>query len=448
MSSYEVNFDGLVGQTHSYAGLSSGNIASTSNASEKSYPRQAVKQGLDKMKYVRDLGLKQGVLAPQQRPDLSILKRLGFYGTDAQIIDKAFKKAPHLLNACYSASSMWTANAATISPSADTKDSKVHFTPANLVNKFHRSIEHKVTGNILKAIFADSRYFSHHKALPSGNFFGDEGAANHTRLCEDYGREGVEFFVYGRQFNDQVEPKTKKFEARQSIEASLAIARLHKLKESKTVYAQQNPDVIDQGVFHNDVIGVGNKNTYFYHEQAFVNHDEVVKNLKTSFGDSLFNFVKVKTSEVPLKDAISSYLFNGQLISLPNGENSLIAPLECKKNKVVYNYIENNLLKITPIKSVHYMDVTQSMRNGGGPACLRLRVVLNKEELTATNQATLLTDDLYHRLHSWADRHYRDELCQADLADPNLITEVRSGLDELTQILKLGSVYPFQKNIS
>lgn len=442
---FEINFDGLVGQTHNYAGLSSGNIASTSNAKDKSFPKKAVKQGLDKMKYLRDLGLKQGVLAPQQRPDLNILRKLGFTGNDTQVIEKAFKKAPHLLNACYSASAMWTANAATVSPSADTNDHKVHFTPANLINKFHRSIEHKVTGNILKAMFNDENHFVHHDALPSGNYFGDEGAANHTRLCSEYGRPGVEFFVYGRKFDDQSHPKTKIFEARQSLEASQAIARLHGLKESHTIFAQQNPDIIDQGVFHNDVIGVGNRNAYFYHEQSFVDLAATKNELQRKFEGGNLDLIEVSSKDIPVKDAVNSYLFNSQLITLPNGELSLIAPLECTKINSVYNYIENKLIKETSITSVHYLDVTQSMKNGGGPACLRLRVTLNELELNKMNQGVILTDELYTQLHTWADKHYRDELSQYDLADPKLIIEVQTALDELTSLLQIGSIYPFQQ---
>lgn len=448
MSAFEVNFDGLVGQTHNYAGLSSGNIASTNNAKNKSYPRKAVKQGLDKMKYVRDLGLKQGVLAPQQRPDLQTLKQLGFTGSHTQIIEKAAKQAPHLLNACYSASAMWTANAATTSASPDTKDGKVHFTSANLVNKFHRSIEHNVTSKILQAMFKNERFFQHHQALPAGNYFGDEGAANHTRLCSNYHQEGINFFVFGRYFDERKGPQTKKYEARQSFEASLAIARLHGLSADRTIFAQQNPDVIDQGVFHNDVIGVGNRNAYFYHEKSFVHLEKTKEELKQRFGQEELHLIEVKTSDLPIKDAVDSYLFNSQLITLPNNKLSLIAPSECQKVKSVYNYIEKKLIKESPITSVHYLDVTQSMKNGGGPACLRFRVCLNEEELNATNQAVLLTDELYHRLHLWADKHYRDQLCQDDLRDPTLIDEVRTGLDELTKILQLGSVYPFQQSSS
>ena len=232
------------------------------------------------MKSLHDLGMLQGVLAPQSRPDLNTLRRLGFTGTDSQVIQQAAKKDPALLASCYSASSMWTANAATISPSSDCPDGRLHFTPANLVNRFHRSIEHDTTGLILRATFANEDHFSHHQALPSSDHFGDEGAANHTRFCQSYGKTGVEFFVYGQHaFNGQA-PKPTKYPARQSLEASQAVARLHGLKDEQVVFAQQNPDVIDAGVFHNDVIAVGNGNVSFYHQHAFLNTQKVNHNLQ------------------------------------------------------------------------------------------------------------------------------------------------------------------------
>jgi succinylarginine dihydrolase len=85
------------------------------------------------------------------------------------------------------------------------------------------------------------------------------------------------------------------------------------------------------------------------------------------------------------------------------------------------------------------------MRNGGGPACLRLRVVLNEQERQAVNPAVLMSDALFGRLNTWVDKHYRDQLSEADLADPQLMIESRTALDELTQILQLGSVYSFQR---
>jgi succinylarginine dihydrolase len=444
MQHVEMNFDGLVGPTHNYAGLSYGNVASLNNAKGVSQPKQAALQGLFKMKTLADLGMHQGVLAPQARPDLSVLRRLGFSGTDAQVLNKAAKSDPVILSACYSASSMWTANAATVSPSADTTDGKVHFTPANLTNKFHRSIEPEVTGRILRATFNDPNVFVHHQHLPENDHFGDEGAANHTRFCSSYDQSGVEFFVYGRHAFDANQPAPKKFPARQTFEASQAVARLHGLTEDNTVFALQNPDVIDQGVFHNDVISVGNQNVLFYHQQAFAQTESVLDEIQRKMGQTQMHFIQVPTEQVTINDAVRSYLFNTQIITLPNGEMTIIAPMECQENPAVYQYLNDLVQQSTPIKHVQYIDVKQSMQNGGGPACLRLRVALKKHEQAAINQHTRLTDAKFIELNQWVEKHYRDELAIADLADPSLLLESQSALDELTQILHLGSVYPFQ----
>ncbi|MGS0679838.1 N-succinylarginine dihydrolase [Shewanella sp. 125m-7] len=445
MKHFEANFDGLVGPTHNYAGLSFGNVASLNNAAANSSPKDAAKQGLKKAKALADLGLVQGMLAPQERPDLHTLRRIGFTGTDAAILNKAAKEAPALLRACCSASSMWTANAATVSPSADTHDGKLHFTPANLVDKLHRSIEPVTTGNILQATFNDSRYFKHHQHLPEHASFGDEGAANHTRLCNEYGHAGVELFVYGQEATNPSAPKPQKFPARQTLEASQAVARLHQLEDDGTVYIQQNPDVIDQGVFHNDVIAVGNQNVLFYHEQAFLNTQAKLTEIKQKFGESALHFVEVPTSKVAIQDAVKSYLFNTQVVTLPSGEMAIIAPTNCQENPAVFAYLNELVTLDTPIKQVLYFDVKQSMQNGGGPACLRLRVAMNQDEVAAVNQHTLMNDGLFTRLNQWVDKHYRDRLLVEDLADPQLIIESRTALDELTQIMKLGSVYQFQR---
>ncbi|MFM2478420.1 N-succinylarginine dihydrolase [Celerinatantimonas sp. MCCC 1A17872] len=445
MKHYEVNFDGLVGPTHNYAGLSFGNVASLSNAKAISNPKEAAKQGLAKMKSLHDLGLIQGVLAPQERPDLTTLRRLGFTGANAKVLEKAASQSPQALLACYSASSMWTANAATISPSADTQDGRVHITPANLIDKFHRSIEPDVTGAILKATFRDSKYFIHHRHLPSHPDFGDEGAANHTRLCSDYGRAGLELFVYGRSCYDSSLPFPKKYPARQTLEASQAVARLHRLDEDTALFVQQNPDVIDQGVFHNDVIAVGNQNVLFYHEQAFVDALKLQDDIRHRLPDTQMHFIEVAQQQVGLDDAVKSYLFNTQLVSLNDGSMAIIAPTDCEETPSVKAYLDELLTKNTPIQKIHYFDVKQSMRNGGGPACLRLRVALSEQEVNAVNQHTILDDQLFETLNRWIEKHYRDRFSFDDMRDPSLITESYTALDELTQILKLGSVYPFQQ---
>ncbi|PYG77301.1 MULTISPECIES: N-succinylarginine dihydrolase [unclassified Pseudomonas] len=447
MKSYEVNFDGLVGPTHNYGGLSYGNVASQSNSQQGSNPREAARQGLAKMKALADLGFKQGVLAPQERPDVAALRRLGFSGSDAEVIQRAAKEAMPLLVASCSASSMWVANAATVSPSADTADGRVHFTAANLNCKYHRSIEHPTTSRVLGAMFNNEKHFAHHAALPAVAQFGDEGAANHTRFCRAYGEPGVEFFVYGRSAFDSRYPAPQKYPARQTLEASQAVARLHGLSDGGVVYAQQNPAVIDQGVFHNDVISVGNGEVLFYHEDAFLETDTVLGQLRAKLASKGGNFqaICVPRAEVTVEDAVRSYLFNSQLLSRDDGSMLLVVPEECRNNERVWAYLGQLTSQGGPVKEVKVFDLKQSMQNGGGPACLRLRVALKESELAAVNQGVIMTAPLYDTLGGWVDKHYRDRLSDADLADPQLLVECRTALDELTQILKLGSVYPFQR---
>ncbi|WP_137885308.1 N-succinylarginine dihydrolase [Pseudomonas sp. 2FE] len=447
-NAYEVNFDGLVGPTHNYGGLSYGNVASQGNSQQVSSPKDAAKQGLAKMKALMEMGFKQGVLAPQERPAVAALRNLGFTGTDAEVIQRAAKEAMPLLVASCSASNMWTANAATVSPSADTADGRVHFTAANLNCKFHRSLEHPTTSRVLGAMFANQQHFAHHAALPAVSQFGDEGAANHTRFCKSYGEAGVEFFVFGRSAFDSRFPEPQRYPARQTLEASQAVARLHGLGEAGVVYAQQNPAVIDQGVFHNDVIAVGNGEVLFYHEDAFLDTEKVLAELHDKLGrrGGRFRAVCVPRDAVTVEDAVKSYLFNSQLLSRADGSMLLIVPEECRNNERVWSYLARLTAEDGPISEVKVFDLKQSMQNGGGPACLRLRVALNEGELNAVNPGVIMTPSLYDTLNLWVDKHYRDRLAETDLADPQLLVECRSALDELTQILKLGSVYPFQIN--
>ncbi len=443
MNAHEFNFDGLVGPTHNYSGLSFGNIASKNNSGAIANPKLAALQGLAKMKALHDRGFKQGVLAPHERPSIATLRALGFTGSDTALIEAAAKHAPMLLNGAASASPMWAANAATVSPSANTNDGRVHFTAANLNNKFHRSIEHLTTSRILKSMFAHDVYFAHHAALPNCPQMGDEGAANHTRFCSRYGAPGVELFVYGASGFDMAVAAPKRFPARQTREASLAVARLHGLNETRTVFAQQNPDVIDAGVFHNDVIAVGNGKVLFCHEHAFLNQQKVIGEIAQKFGPE-FVAIEVSDEEVRVRDAVSSYLFNSQLLTRADGDMLLVVPDECRTNASVWAYLQKLLLLDTPIKELLVFDLRESMRNGGGPACLRLRVELNEAEVSVVNPGVLMSDALYPTLIAWVEKHYRDQVGEKDLADPALLMECRTALDELSRILGLGNVYPFQ----
>ena len=447
MKFFEVNFDGLVGPTHNYSGLSLGNVASAKHKNVVSYPKKAALQGLAKMKALLDLGFHQAVLPPQERPHILSLKNLGYKGTSFEILQQVATSNPILLNQLSSASCMWTANAATIAPSCDSQDGKVHLTPANLHNKLHRSIEHPQTERVLKKIFADPKHFVVHSALPSHDVFGDEGAANHTRLCESFGDKGLHLFVYGKSAFDTTKPVPQNFPARQTLEACEALIRLHQLPTCQTLCLQQNPDMIDAGVFHNDVISVGTLNTFFYYDLAFVDTGSAIQTLQDRYFALTKNnleTISVPSKDISVQDVVSSYLFNTQL--LQQGQNKiLIAPTECENNPTIKQYLDALVSNdATSISQVLYFDLRESMQNGGGPACLRQRIVLSDVELKAAHAGVFLTPELYITLTKWVEKYYWDEIRPNDLADPKLLLTANAALDELSQILNLGTIYDFQ----
>ncbi len=442
MTAIEANFDGLVGPTHHYAGLSFGNEASLRNQHRVSNPKLAALQGLKKMKALADMGLVQGVIPPHERPHLPMLRRLGFNGSDSQILAAAGRQAPDLLSAVSSASAMWVANAATVCPSADALDGRVHFTVANLNNKFHRAIEPDTTEALLAAIFRQRDYFQIHSALPGVARLGDEGAANHNRLAVNHGDAGLQLFVFG---HSEAHPgaSPQRYPARQTLAASQAVARLNQVDPLRMLAVQQNPAVIDAGVFHNDVIAVTNRQVLLCHERAFVNPQGLYRLLHERVPG--FTLLEVPERQVSVQDAVNSYLFNSQLVSLPDDGMALILPGEAEQHPAVRGWLEGMEAQGGPVSQLHYFDLRESMANGGGPACLRLRVVLTEAELAAVNPAVLMNDALFQRLNDWVNRWYRDRLTVADLVDPQLLEESRGALDELTRLLDLGPVYPFQQ---
>lgn len=435
---YEVNFDGLIGPSHNYGGLSDGNLASAKNAGDVSSPREAALQGLEKMRRMVRAGLKQGVLPPLERPSSDLLMATGFGNRGDNEIEEAARYHPAILKAAYSASSMWTANAATVSPSADTQDGRLHFTTANLSTMLHRSIEHPDTTALLHAIFENDKHFCVHPALPLHSDYADEGAANHVRLCGSHGESAVEVFVFGRDGNDA---KTD-FPARQTLLASQCISGSHGLNHARTVMVRQSRQAIDAGAFHNDVVCVGSLDTLFFHELAFEDTQQALSEIRSA-SEGLFELkpVLVPNDEVPLQDAISSYLFNSQLLQIP-GEDRLVlvAPTETQDNQSTRDYCQRLVESNGPIGRVDFVDVRQSMRNGGGPACLRLRVVMTDAELAACHQGVMLDDAKINALQDVVKRTYRAQLAPTDLADPNFAGECINARAELLKVLELDAL--------
>ena len=432
----EVNFDGLVGPTHNYAGLSLGNRASMASARSASNPRRAALQGLAKMRRLHQLGLAQGILPPHQRPDPTSLRRLGFEpGTP---LGDVAAVAPSLPAVLMSASPMWAANAATVSPSPDTADGRLHLTPANLISTTHRALEPEQALAILRGVFADRDWFRVHAPLPAAAPFADEGAANHGRLCEHHGATGIHVFVFGREADEPMADGG--FPRRQTRLAGQLIARSHGLLQARVRFVRQSSAAIDAGAFHNDVVSVINQNVVLAHEEAFEDGTEVVEKLPGA------RTVVVPSCRVPLGDAVSSYLFNSQLVTLPDGSMSLIAPAEVAETPSTATWVAEAVEDPgNPIAAVETIDLRESMRNGGGPACLRLRVVMSPEERAALRGRVIVDDGLLDRLEQWVDAHYRDELSADDLLDPALEDESLRALDELTTILELPNLYPFQR---
>lgn len=441
MTLREYNFDGLVGPTHGYAGLSAGNLASARHAGRPGNPREAALQGLEKMRRVAELGAGQGLLLPQPRPDTAVLARLGFGNDPVRALAAVQASAPRLLQAVSSASAMWAANAATAAPSCDTTDGRVHLTVANLSSLFHRSLEAETTSKVFRAVFGDTGRFDVHDAVPPG--FGDEGAANHTRLVA--GDQVVHLFAWGRSRLNESPAHPRRFVARQTLEASQSVARLNHLRLDQAIFWQQSPHGIDAGSFHTDVLAVGNESFLMLHEMAFVEHEELLQRLRNKLGDGL-SICLATPAELPVKDAVNSYPFNSQVLSIRDDKMVILAPEEARENPRARAFLERVVDEDNPIEALHYIDVNASMLNGGGPACLRLRVPLTDTEAAALTGRVLFNAELYDDLVAWVKRCYRDRLVAADLADPQLLFEVHEALDALTQILQVGAIYDFQRS--
>jgi succinylarginine dihydrolase len=430
----ELQIDGLVGPTHNFSGLSFGNTASTASSGKTSRPRAAALEGLDKMALVAGLNAPQAFLPPHPRPDVAFLRRMvGAAGSLADLLERAYQLSPALLAAAWSSSPMWTANAATVFPSVDTIDGRVHLVTANLHTQLHRSIEPAHTQFLLSWLFGDRSKFEVHPALPGHTLLRDEGAANQMRVAGSHSGKGVHILVYGQSDDGGHNPVG--FPARQSRRASQATALVGNAMADRVMYVQQSPVAIDAGAFHNDVVAVANESLLLAHEQAFVmSPSELAAQASKACGSEISCLV-AEAEELPLAEAIRTYLFNSQLLSTAGGM-TLVAPAECQSSPQVQAVIGRWLASGKQLSDVRYVSVRESMSNGGGPACLRLRVPLTPLELSTVNRELLLTPAKLSTLRTFVEKRYPESIRPEELRDSvlarhclDLVSDLYSTLD-------------------
>jgi succinylarginine dihydrolase len=399
------------------------------------------------MRFLRDRGFVQGILPPHERPHLASLRNLGFTGKDDAIMRAAHEKLPQIFSSLCSSSSMWAANAATVSPSFDSLDSKVHISPANLVTMLHRSIEADFAHRIFSLIFANADLFSVHPPLLAHDIFSDEGAANHNRLAPQHGMRGLQIFVYGKE-TSLFSQKSIKYPARQSKIANVALAMRHRLHEDHVLNIEQNHVAIDHGAFHNDVVAVANQQVLLCHELAFADRHHTIEKIRINY-EKIFNesplIIEISNRDLPIDDAVMSYIFNSQLLSKPDGTMLLFAPQECQGNARAHAAIARILDGTNPIDEVCYFDVSESMANGGGPACLRLRLLLTDRERKALKGDVVLTDQAFDELARIINTFYVDELTLEHFFDASFLHTCQRALEEIASVIGLGAIYDFQR---
>jgi len=335
---------------------------------------------------------------------------------------------------------MWAANVATVIPSSDSVDGRCHVVVANLVATPHRALEGAARVAMLRQLFRDPARVVVHDPLPPNPVLSDEGAANHCRLGASPADRGWHLFVYGRAPDTPQRDLPRAFPARQTSEASMAVARLGQLHLDRGVFVRQHPRAIDAGAFHNDVVMVGDGARLLLHEYCLVEQARVVRTLQQEF--PALRVSEVAQRDLSLRRAVTSYLFNSQLLRTSQGY-VLLAPVQSSSGaaaRVIQRWLEEGVLA-----QVLFQELDQSMAGGGGPACLRLRLPLTHDELATLAPGVRLDAARLQRLEAWVDQYYRETLTSADLADPALLRETQEALDALTQILELGAMYSFQR---
>jgi succinylarginine dihydrolase len=435
----EVIFVGLPGPTHNYSGLARDNVAASLNRGSTSNPKQAALQALELARLLCTLGIEAAILPPQLRPHLPPLRER-YTGRDEEVIIQAARDDLELLEKMSSSSAMWAANAATIVAGPDSRDHKLHLTSANLHTNMHRRIEAQATHRVLSAIFGDAEHCAVHAPLDAAKGLRDEGAANHMRLAPQHAQAGLNVFVYGTD-GSPGDPET----ARQTLAASKQVARQSGLDETGALFVKQNPAVIREGVFHNDVIAVSNASVLLVHEQAYGGGKADIARIEKAYaqrtGHTLTTLI-IGDGDLSVEEAVHTYFFNSQIVTRPDGRMAIIAPVEVKDlyaGKAARLMEAIRLDPGNPIAEIHFADLRQSMNNGGGPACLRLRVPMSDAQIAAVKKHTNVLADaaLLTQLRLLIEAHYPNSLESEAVADPALYRRCLTLLTELSVLMKL-----------
>ncbi len=413
MKHKQIFVDGIIGPTYHYGGMAVGNVLSQAHKHQESYPKKAALEGLEKMNQVRQLGCLQYVLPPLCKDVDRLLSLWGYEQGDMTSRLKALGYAhPYYLSALFSGASAWVANSCHITPSCDALDGICHITPANLVSCFHRHLDVDGYRDFLHQLFLNDELFQIYDPLPV--VYTDEGMANTIRLSG--GNElGLYLHVYGKTLSQRF---TRTFPARQTKEAFDRICYTHKRQDSMDI--QQSPFAIDAGVFHNDVIAFGSHNLLVLHEHAFDNQVDVLNSItdryQSKYGEPLHVY-EVSNEVLSLDEAVHTYFFNSQLILVEKNTFHLLIP----SRAMSHSGVKKSLKRLSKLKglsiTVHEVSCEESIKNGGGPACLRFFSVLNKAEHKAINSKFLLTDEMYEQWFQFIQTHYPDTLSFDDLKD-------------------------------
>jgi succinylarginine dihydrolase len=428
----EFNIDGLIGPTHHFGGLGVGNVASETNRNKIAHPKAAALEGLSKMRKLHELGIPQFYLPPPVRPNCRWMEAMGFRTNDPSDWRHCASQFPSLFSSSLSSSFMWMANAATCSSSVDTIDGLGRIVIANLAASLHRGQENLERHAQLRRLFQHVSTIEVIEALPSLVPLRDEGAANGMRFWNPTNHQGIYVFAFGERNSNTTQTATPAKESvhphvypsRQTSLASQLVARSLRIRDSRSLFVQQHPKAIDAGVFHNDVIATSHENFLFVHESAYVDQcnqlDRISETFRNQCGGKL-GILVVTEEELSLSEAVSTYLFNSQIVTRSDGSWCMLCPIECLNSPAAVQVLRRVQHQESRLGAIEFVSLKESMANGGGPACLRLRAYASDADIERIPFGARIHDDSLAFLERVITSEYPDSVHLDDFLDLTLV---------------------------